>query len=48
MEDEFTTDDVNERSGKLRITPDTLRRYLGKYIHVYHLAERVKNNFIVR
>ena len=41
--DEFTTDEVKECSGKLSINPDTSRRYLGKYVHVYHLAERVKN-----
>jgi hypothetical protein len=41
--DEFTTDEVKECSGKLSINPETSRRYLGKYVHVYHLAERVKN-----
>ncbi len=41
--DEFTSEDVKEACAQAHINPDTARRYLGKFVNSYHVAERVKN-----
>lgn len=43
LSDEFSSDDVKETASCNHINPDTARRYLGKYVNAYHVAERVKN-----
>lgn len=38
----FTSDDVKEICAQLNINPETARRYVGKYVNVYHVAERLR------
>jgi len=43
LNDEFTSEDVKNVANANHINPDTARRYLGKYVNQYHVAERIKN-----
>lgn len=43
LKDEFTTEEVKDVSMAKHINPETARRYIGKYVNDYHVAERVKN-----
>lgn len=40
---EFTSDDARQCAQSLNINYDTARRYVGKFVNVYHVAVRVKN-----
>ncbi len=45
LQDSFTTDDVRIAANDNHINVETARRYIGKFVNEYRVAERIKNGY---